>query len=411
MFKLPKLILITMAVGAFWASGWVYAQGESEYRQSVDEIGQQINQISRNLNANKALIKTQQDKLFSIERKLSELQKQLLETNNSLSEKQRDIEQLGLQLDEAKTSQKQNRVAFSVLLKSRYKHGNQDFLKRFLNQENPYAVGRLNNYHEYFSAALKEKYREVQAQIAVTREIYAQQQKEISELAMELERQTQLQTQWQSSKQERESTIASLNKKVGDSQGKLDKLKQDRARLNKLIQQIAKQKEALKRLEAERAAQRERDRAREAEKGKTSSRPVVRTPVQGGFRKQKGRLKYPVSGTAKTRFGKRLAESGMRSEGVFFSTDGPAQVKSIFRGRVLFADFLKGYGLLIIIDHGDDHISLYGHNELLYKRVGDTVDTNETIAKSGVTGGLKSPGLYFEIRNNATPVDPASWCQ
>jgi septal ring factor EnvC (AmiA/AmiB activator) len=78
---------------------------------------------------------------------------------------------------------------------------------------------------------------------------------------------------------------------------------------------------------------------------------------------------------------------------------------------VLFADFLKGYGLLMIIDHGDQHISLYGHNEVLYKRVGDMVDTNEVIGKTGVTGGLKSPGLYFEIRKNADPVDPSVWCQ
>ena len=76
-----------------------------------------------------------------------------------------------------------------------------------------------------------------------------------------------------------------------------------------------------------------------------------------------------------------------------------------------FADFLKGYGLLLIIDHGDDHISLYGHNELLYGKVGDMVETNEVVARSGVTGGLRSPGLYFEIRENAAPVDPAKWCQ
>jgi len=77
----------------------------------------------------------------------------------------------------------------------------------------------------------------------------------------------------------------------------------------------------------------------------------------------------------------------------------------------LFADHLKGYGLLLIVDHGDDHISLYGHNELLYKKVGDRVETNETIARSGVSGGLKTTGLYFEVRRAATPVDPAIWCK
>jgi septal ring factor EnvC (AmiA/AmiB activator) len=100
----------------------------------------------------------------------------------------------------------------------------------------------------------------------------------------------------------------------------------------------------------------------------------------------------------------------MRSEGLFFNTLGSVSVKSIFRGRVIFADFLKGYGLLIIVDHGDNHISLYGHNDRLIKKVGDIVSSGETIANSGVTGGLKSHGLYFEIRDNATPVDASKWC-
>ncbi len=396
------MITVVCAVGQI-----VYAQSENEYQKSIDDIGDQIEKISRNLNANKALLKTEQDKLFSIENKLANLQKSLVETSKKLTEKQNEIARLGTQLDDAKKSQNQNREVFAKLLKSRYKQGKNNYWKRFLNQQNPYAVGRLNNYHSYFSAALKQKYDEVQAQISETREIYVQQQKSMSELVVERERQNQLQDQWQSTKKQRASTVASLNKKVGDSKGKLEKLKQDRARLNKLIQQIAKQKEELRRIEEKRAE----EQARRDAQNKTTTPSAIRTPVKGGFRKQKGRLNYPVSGKAKTRYGSRLPESGMRSEGVFFETDGAAPVKSIFRGRVLFADFLKGYGLLIIVDHGDDHISLYGHNELLYKRVGDTVDTNELIAKSGVTGGLKSTGLYFEIRNNATPVDPASWCQ
>ena len=101
----------------------------------------------------------------------------------------------------------------------------------------------------------------------------------------------------------------------------------------------------------------------------------------------------------------------MLSEGLFIKTNGNASVKSIFRGRVIFAEFLKGYGLLLIIDHGDNHISLYGHNDVLYKKVGDIVETNEVVSQSGVTGGLRSAGLYFEIRKNATPVNPATWCQ
>jgi len=164
----------------------------------------------------------------------------------------------------------------------------------------------------------------------------------------------------------------------------------------------------------ERKAEQERAR-QEALKPKTTkprnTKPVIRPIVNGGFLKQKGRLQFPVAGKLTRGFGSRMRESGMRSEGMFFDTQGSVSVKTIFRGRVLFADFLKGYGLLIIVDHGDDHISLYGHNDRLLKKVGDRVESNEVIAKTGVTGGLKSHGLYFEIRDSATPIDASKWCR
>ena len=99
----------------------------------------------------------------------------------------------------------------------------------------------------------------------------------------------------------------------------------------------------------------------------------------------------------------------MRSQGVFFDTQGTKKVKSIYSGQVIFSDYLKGYGLLLIVDHGDNHISLYGHNEVTYKKAGDAVATNELIARSGMSGGLKKTGLYFEIRKETTPINPKSW--
>jgi septal ring factor EnvC (AmiA/AmiB activator) len=86
-------------------------------------------------------------------------------------------------------------------------------------------------------------------------------------------------------------------------------------------------------------------------------------------------------------------------------------VHSIFRGQVIFADWLRGFGLLVIVDHGEGYMSLYGHNKILYKQVGDMVETGETIAQSGTTGGLTSPGVYFEIRQEGKPRNPMLWCR
>lgn len=387
------------------------ADTEKEYQKSIDKIGGQIKQISRNLNANEELLKTEQDRLFETEKKLQGLQKKLTQISALLEEKQSKVKDLDTDLLKAKASQKNNREALKKLLKSRYKQGEQDYLKRFLNQENPYAVGRLKNYHQYFSNALRERYSELQAQILQTQLIHTEHQKAISELVSEREQQYILQNEWQEAKKQRAQSVKKLSTKVGASKEKLERLKKDRDRLNSLLKKIAAQAAELRRLEKERLEKEEKEREKQRAQGKKPSKPVVRLPVKGGFLKQKGRLAFPVSGAAKTKFGSRLPASGMKSEGMFFETADSLPVRSVFRGRVLFADFLKGYGLLIIVDHGDDHISLYGHNELLYKQVGDTVETNEVIAKTGVTGGLKSTGLYFEIRQNATPVNPALWCR
>jgi len=357
-----SLILISTIIlqSAFIAS--THAQQErQQYEKSIGEIGDQINRISRNLNANKSLVASERDKLLKAEKDLYKLSQ-----------------------------------------------GKPDFLKKLLNQENPYAVGRLTNYHNYFSNALKKRFT-LLGQRANELETLKQTQSEtVRTLTKQRENQKKLELNYNKIKNDRAKTIAALDSKIASNAETLKKLESDRERLRSLLAQLKKQAAELKRIDELREKQ-EAQRRKNLEQD--AKKPVIRTLVKGGFLKQKGRLKYPVSGKQTRKFGSRLPESGMRSEGSFFDTKGSVSVKSIFRGRVLFADFLKGYGLLIIIDHGDDHISLYGHNDRLLKKVGDKVDNNEVIAKTGVTGGLKSHGLYFEIRNNATPVDTSKWCR
>lgn len=387
------------------------ANDASEYEKSVAEIGKQIEEVSRNLNANKTLLKTQQDELLEIEQEISILGKQLQSTEQKISEQKRQGDQLFDQIEVARETQKDDLQALSRLLVSRYTDGKTNYIKMLLNQENPYAVGRLNNYYEYFAEARQEKIIKLREKLSQLKSLEEQHNVVLAELEQTQIEQKNQQQSLDKSKLARQENVNSLNAKVATSSEQLDKLKQDRSRLNALLKEIALQAERLKKLEEQRLAE-EKKRAEElAKTNQTEVKPVVRQLVQGGFIKQKGRLTYPVQGNVKTKYNARLPESGMRSEGVFFDTNGSVSVKSIFRGRVLFADFLKGYGLLLIIDHGDNHISLYGHNELLYKKVGDAVETNEVIAKTGVTGGLKSHGLYFEVRNSATPVDPSKWWQ
>ncbi|HJT97281.1 MAG TPA: peptidoglycan DD-metalloendopeptidase family protein, partial [Rhodanobacteraceae bacterium] len=126
------------------------------------------------------------------------------------------------------------------------------------------------------------------------------------------------------------------------------------------------------------------------------------------FASQRGRLAWPVRGKIVTAFG-ASDESGRRSSGLLVAAKTGTAVHAVSHGRVVFADWLRGYGLMLIVDHGDGYLSLYGCNETLLKDVGDWVDGGETIATSGASGGQKTPGLYFELRAKGQAVDPKGW--
>lgn len=390
-----------------------YAQNSdnknTQYQRSLNKVTKEINNISKRLNNNKAQLKTERHALFKIEKELTKNSKKLANTEFELAKNEHELNALELKIKQVARSQKNNRNALKDLLIQRYQNGRPNYLKNLLNQENPYAVGRLANYQQYFSKAFNQRKTNLAKLASEAATLKEKKTAIVNQLTLDKQTQKQQLALQKKNKEQRQKSINKLNKQVSTNSQTLAKLKKDRSRLDTLLQQLKKQANELKRLEEQR-----RKQAEELARKNNKTTPIPAKPrvlVKGGFKKQKGRLNYPVQGKLTRQYGRRLAESGMRSEGHFFATQGSVNVRTIFRGRVLFADFLKGYGLLIIVDHGDDHISLYGHNERLLKSVGDEVTTNEIIAKSGVTGGLKSHGLYFEIRNNTAPVDPSKWCQ
>lgn len=385
----------------------VFANQQQEYRVSIEALALEIKQISRNLNANRVLLKTERDKLSTLEQGIIDFDRKIVETSKNIERQKQQNIALNRQIQELQKAQAEDRQALISLIRQRYMRGQPNYLKMLINQENPYAVGRLANYLDYFTSAQKGRLDDLRQQAQEKRDLQAQQTQSFKVLKAHHEQHQAQQKMLDQKKLARQNSVNNLQSKVVKTEVKLDQLKQDRQRLNSLLQQISKQAERLRKIESQRI-EALRKQIPSVDK---PTKPQLRPLVKGGFNKQKGRLGYPVNGKTEYTFGKRIVKSGMRAQGTFIATKGSIDVKSIFRGRVLFGDYLKGYGLLLIIDHGDDHISLYGHNKVLYKQVGDSVETNEVVAKTGVSGGLKSHGLYFEIRKAATPVDPSVWCR
>lgn len=406
---ITSLLLVCLVAGAVLLNEPSSADQAADYQRSLKAITREIANLSENLNANKKLLKSERDRLALTEQKIVQLNRALVATESEIAASRAQATQIEQQITTLLRDQAADLQSLKTLLKQRYQQGQPNYLKMVLNQENPYAVGRLNNYYQYFAAAQKQKLSEIANQLAAVETLQADQQSNLEKLQQQQTKLAQQQQNLQTAKSKRKNTVAALDAKVAETGTRLKRLQQDRKRLNNLLEQLAIQAAKLKRIEEERLAAERRAQEEAKQRGEVAPTPQVRMLLKGGFAKQQGRLQAPVKGTRKYRFGSRLAESGMKSQGEFYTTTGAQPVTSIFRGRVLFADYLKGYGLLMIIDHGDDHISLYGHNELLYKTVGDMVETGETVARSGVSGGLQNPGLYFEIRRSATPVDPSKW--
>jgi septal ring factor EnvC (AmiA/AmiB activator) len=271
------------------------------------------------------------------------------------------------------------RAVLAGQLRVAYMIGQQEPLKLLLNQQDPLHSGRLFAYYGYFGRARADQIAQIQAQVqhldALDTEL-AQQQTELANL--KAAQQLQLQ-QLEHARNERQQVLASLTAAAHTREQSLARLKSQQAGLEGLLKELNRSL-------------------------KTAPPPDNAT----AFGRSRGELPWPVAGQVTAKYGDNRA-SGVKWEGVVIATERDAPVKAVAAGRVVYADWLPGLGLLAIIDHGEGYMSLYGHNDRLLKAVGEPVAAGEAIAEAGDTGGRAAPELYFEIRRDGKPVDPAPW--
>jgi septal ring factor EnvC (AmiA/AmiB activator) len=261
-------------------------------------------------------------------------------------------------------------------LAAAYRLSGEDFIKLLLNQEDPEQLDRMVRYHQYFSEARGSSlagYADTLADIAVVeREREARQADLVDQqTTLEADRATLVER-----RHDREKLLASLDVELKNKTAQKDALVADQARLESLIEELARLAQAL---------------------DGTS------------FKTAKGKLPWPIAGPVRNAFGQSRAGGNMRWQGIFINATEGNKVAAIHRGRVAFADWLRGFGLLTIIDHGSGFMSLYGNADVLYKQPGDWVEGGETIASAGKSGGQTQSGVYFEIRSEGRPRDPISW--
>ncbi len=363
------------------ASGALAQQtSEADYQDRLQKLKGMIEKLNKELKSVKGERNDLRDQLQKSETEIGELLKDIDRIKTDLKQHQtqlKDLQQQRQQLDGSRRDQ-QKHIAQQV--NAAYRLGQQSNIKLMLNQESPERVSRMLRYYDYFINARAEKINAYLDTINELDQIQPRIQQKTDALAKNKQNLQRRHRQLSGQQQSRKRTLAKLNQTITSKDAQLRKLAEDRERLQHLLSQVA---EAIANLPLPR-----------------DSQPFVRT---------KGRLPWPTKGRIQHRFGSSRVSGKLKWDGVLIQAPAGRSVKAVHHGRVVFADYLRGQGLLLIIDHGNGYMSLYAHNQSLLREAGDWVETGETIAAVGNSGGRQQAGLYFEIRHQGKPTDPSRW--
>jgi septal ring factor EnvC (AmiA/AmiB activator) len=274
-----------------------------------------------------------------------------------------------------------DREALAGQIRAAHMIGQEEPLKLLLNQRDPAQAGRVLTYYQYFGRARASQIAAINGHLAELNSLDAALAAEEQRLASLEEQQQGQVSKLQSARDRRGRALKTLEAESKNRARELERLKDQQGGLEKLVRELRRALERIDRFP---------------------------TDSKDAFAKLKGKLPWPVSGKLLAGFG-QVRAGGLKWDGMLVAGARGSPVRAVYHGRVVYADWLSGLGLLTIIDHGDGFLSLYGHNERLYKEVGERVTSGDTIATVGDSGGRQSPALYFEIRKAGRPVDPRPW--
>jgi len=280
------------------------------------------------------------------------------------------------------SARKEQATRIATEMRTAWQMGQQGHIRVLLNQESPDMVARMMGYYRYFFRArneLLDSYRQTLQALEQKKQQIANTLEDLTRRQQTLARQQRHLT---AAQQSRKEAVASLNKSITGQGNRLKLLEKNQSELQELLRAIEE--------------------------------AVVNLKVPDNFqpfKSARGKMPWPIPGRASHRFGNARNEGKMRWQGVVIPGKEGTEVKAIHHGRVVYADWLRGMGLLIIIDHGDGYMSLYAHNQTLLREVGEWVTAETPVSTVGNTGGLLKPALYFEIRHQGKPTNPAQWCR
>jgi septal ring factor EnvC (AmiA/AmiB activator) len=321
-----------------------------------------------------------------------------------------------LQAEKAQRQQDRDRLLNLIKgdLQMAQRQGGQDHYKLLLNQEDPQALARLMKYYGYMQKARAGRIHSLNETVARLEAIEREEAESMQKLLALRGELQHKQSRLNAAQSQRSQAIRLLSAQIESEEEKIQRLRRDEQALQAVMERVARESVAREQKARE---QREAERRRRPAPQPSDSAgrkppeppPPVAEPKDFTPVPYQGRCPLPVAGGVRSKFGSARA-GGLRWNGIVVAANTGTPVRAILPGRVAFADYLRGYGFLIIVDHGRGLMSLYGQNQSLQKKAGQDVAGNEVIATVGDSGGSEADGLYFEIRVRGRPSDPTGWC-
>ena len=372
-------LILGLAVAASLGAALGFAQSARERDAQLQAVRKEIKALEARVASQTAQRDESARALRAAELDAAAEARKLADLRARLAAQQTERRRLAERTTRATRRLATERATLASQVRTSYMNGRAELLKLVLSQENPASLGRMLVYFDYFNRARSARIGAVSAEVAELSDLGAQSDKATAELASLEQAESAQVAALEHARDERRGLVAKLDAGIADSNEKIGKARADEKRLADLVAEL--------------------------------TQLMAGFPVDGEqpFGRLKGKLAWPVMGRLVGEFGQPREGGTVKWTGVLIEANQGAPVRAIYRGRVAFADWLPGLGLLLVLDHGEGYMSLYAHNQSLLKEPGDWVSPGETIAQVGDTGGQARPALYFEIRAKGEPVNPHDW--
>ena len=386
--KLRRIIRASLAIFCLSFAVLVYAAPKDELKQ----LRGRIEGLQKELADSEESKSEAADALRESERAISDANRKLYQLNRQQREVNAALASLQLQSGQTASGIRSQQALLEKLLYQQYLGQQSDYLALLLNGQDPDQVARQLYYYSYISRARADFIAKLRGNLNELNFLTAQTRDKSNELKEIQAEQAAQKRLLEKEKLAHQQVLASVSKQIAQQRREIGTLQRNERRLTRLVEKLAKILSEKK------------------PPPKLSNFQLPDSSLDANpFQQLKGKLSLPVKGELANRFGSPRTDSGLTWKGLFILSPSGEDVKAISAGRVVFADWLRGFGNLIILDHGAGYMSLYGNNETLYKQVGDYIHGGDTIAAVGNSGGNIESGLYFEMRYQGKPIDPLTW--